>query len=203
MANDIPMRQIRAKYSADTITVYQAYNDAIANAAITAQRFVPPFKTDRMTWIKPSFLWMMYRLGWATKPGQTRVLAVQIRRSGFDWALEHSVLSHFNPDVHESREAWKGALSCASVRVQWDPERSVSLEKLHYRTIQVGLSAESSSRYADDWIHNISDVTALAQKTHSAVLSKDADIARLMLPIELPYPLTSNIARTIGVGSVG
>jgi hypothetical protein len=38
-----------------------------------------------MTWIKPSFLWMMYRCGWATKPGQERVLAIQITREGFEW----------------------------------------------------------------------------------------------------------------------
>ncbi|WP_422570328.1 DUF4291 family protein, partial [Erwinia billingiae] len=29
-----------------------------------------------MTWIKPSFLWMMYRSGWGMKdPGQKRILA--------------------------------------------------------------------------------------------------------------------------------
>jgi hypothetical protein len=29
---------------------------------------------------------MMYRCGWATKPGQERVPAVEISRDGFDWA---------------------------------------------------------------------------------------------------------------------
>ena len=72
----VPARQIRAVYTAETITVYQAYPPEIAEAALAAGRFVPPFKRDRMTWIKPSFLWMMYRCGWATKPGQERVLAV-------------------------------------------------------------------------------------------------------------------------------
>lgn len=47
-----------------------------------------------MTWIKPSFLWMMYRCGWGTKEGQETVLAVDISRRGFDWALKHSCLSH-------------------------------------------------------------------------------------------------------------
>ena len=76
-----------------------------------------------MTWIKPSFLWMMYRCGWATKPGQERVLAIRITRAGFEWALEHSSLSH-------ERER------TAPVRVQSDPERSVALEKLDHRAIQ-------------------------------------------------------------------
>ncbi len=71
----VPARQIRACYTADIITVYQAYSPQIAAAAVVAGRFVAPFKRDRMTWIKPSFLWMMYRCGWATKPGQEHVLA--------------------------------------------------------------------------------------------------------------------------------
>ncbi len=47
-----------------------------------------------MTWIKPSFLWMMYRCGWGTKADQETVLAVEIDRAGFDWALRHACLSH-------------------------------------------------------------------------------------------------------------
>ncbi|WP_390624194.1 DUF4291 family protein [Fodinicola feengrottensis] len=67
--DQIPARQVRAAYDDDTIIVYQAYASAIAEPAVTAQAFVPPFKIERMTWIKPSFLWMMYRCGWATKTG--------------------------------------------------------------------------------------------------------------------------------------
>jgi len=59
---------VRALYDEDTITVYQAYNKTIAKHAVASQTFVcPPFKKERMTWIKPSFLWMMYRSGWGTK----------------------------------------------------------------------------------------------------------------------------------------
>ncbi|MEI8634955.1 DUF4291 family protein [Vibrio sp. PP-XX7] len=91
-----PIRQIRAVYNDQTIRVYQAYNNAIANAALEHGTFKsPPFKMERMTWIKPSFLWMMYRAGWGTKDdGQNRILAIDISREGFEWALEHSLLSH-------------------------------------------------------------------------------------------------------------
>jgi hypothetical protein len=65
-----PARQVRARYDDDTITVYQAYGHAIADAALAAGTFTSPFSRTRMTWIKPSFLWMMYRCGWAEKPGQ-------------------------------------------------------------------------------------------------------------------------------------
>jgi hypothetical protein len=95
-----PYRQIRAAYDEESITVYQAYDPTLADPAVAAQRFVAPFKRERMTWIKPSFLWMMYRCGWATKPGQTRVLAIALTHEGFAWALAHSCLSH--PDASSS-----------------------------------------------------------------------------------------------------
>jgi Domain of unknown function (DUF4291) len=77
-------RLIRAAYSDETITVYQAYAPEIAEPAVRAGAFVPPFSRSRMTWIKPSFGWMMYRCGWGRKPGQERVLRIEISRAGFE-----------------------------------------------------------------------------------------------------------------------
>jgi hypothetical protein len=48
---------------------------------------------------------MAYRSGWATKPGQTRVLRIHLKRAGFEWALAHSTLSHYDPAHHESEQA--------------------------------------------------------------------------------------------------
>lgn len=127
-------RQVRARYSPDTITVYQAYPPQIAVSAVAAGRFVAPFKRDRMTWIKPSFLWMMYRCGWATKPGQEQVLAVEVTRAGLEWALARACLSHYDRHLHESRTDWSRRLKTSPVRVQWDPERSLQLQALPYRT---------------------------------------------------------------------
>jgi hypothetical protein len=85
--SEMNYREVRAVYDDRAITVYQAYGAAIADSALEAGRFVAPFKRERMTWIKPSFLWMMYRCGWATKPGQERVLAVSISRVPIEQAL--------------------------------------------------------------------------------------------------------------------
>jgi len=81
------LHKIYARYNDDTIRVYQAYGDAIANEALQKGTFGDSFKLERMTWIKPSFLWMMYRSGWGTKEGQTRVLAIDMKRTGFDEIL--------------------------------------------------------------------------------------------------------------------
>ena len=62
-----PYRQIRADCNRDSIVVYQAYGEKIAQAALKAGKFVPPFSLNRMTWIKPSFLWLMERSGWGRK----------------------------------------------------------------------------------------------------------------------------------------
>ena len=63
-------RHILAQFDADSIIVYQAYRAAIARHAVEHQRFGGDFSYSRMSWIKPNFLWMMFRSGWATKEGQ-------------------------------------------------------------------------------------------------------------------------------------
>jgi hypothetical protein len=180
-------REVRALFDDETITVYQAYAPEIAEPALAAGTLVPPFKRDRMTWIKPSFLWMMHRSGWATKPGQERVLAVRISRDGFEWALRHASLSH---DAARAQTR--------PVRVQWDPERSLRLERLRHRAIQVGLGGEAVGRYVDEWITSLSDVTALAHELHALVEAGNLDAAQAGLPVERPYDLPADVRAAIG-----
>ncbi|MCC3763887.1 DUF4291 domain-containing protein [Glycomyces sp. TRM65418] len=194
--NPVPLRQIRARHDEETITVYQAYDPAIAEAALAAQTFVPPFKRERMTWIKPSFLWMMYRCGWAAKAGQTRVLAVSIARDGFEWALARSCGS--TPAPGETHEAWKERLTASPVRVQWDPERDLRLNRLDHRSIQIGLSGEAVDRYLGEWITGIADVTELSRTIDTHLAKGDTDAARMMLPDERPYPLEAALAAHLG-----
>ena len=73
-------RHILAQFDADSIYVYQAYRPSIARFAVEHQKFGGEFSLNRMSWIKPNFLWMMYRAGWATKEGQEHILAVRLRR---------------------------------------------------------------------------------------------------------------------------
>jgi hypothetical protein len=61
-------RHILARYDNDSVYVYQAYRASIAHYAVEHQRFGgDDFSYSRMSWIKPNFLWMMYRCGWASK----------------------------------------------------------------------------------------------------------------------------------------
>lgn len=181
-----PARQVRALHDAETITVYQAYGPRIAEPAARDGRFSTGFSRARMTWIKPSFCWMMYRSGWATKPGQERVLAIRIRREGFDWALANAALSSYEPGVHADRRAWQESLR-SPVRVQWDPERDLHLQPLPYRAVQIGLSGPAVDRYADDWIVGIDDLTERCHRIHALVAARDLDGAAAMLPMETRY----------------
>jgi uncharacterized protein DUF4291 len=188
-------------FAGDTIVVYQAYGSPIADAALAAGTFVAPFKRERMTWIKPSFLWMMYRSGWGTKPDQERVLAIEMTRDGFEWALAHASLSHFDAAVHESAEAWEAEKRASPVRVQWDPERSLHLEPLPHRAIQIGLSGPAVTRYASEWIRGIREVTGLAGEIRTLVAARDLEAARALLPDERPYPLPEPIRVRLGASA--
>ena len=193
-----PERQVRAAFDDGHLTVYQAYRPEIADAAVAAGTFVAPFSLDRMTWIKPSFTWMMYRSGWAAKPGQERVLAVRIARPAFDDALAGSCLSHVDPAVHESHAQWQEQVRCTQVRVQWDPERSLTLARLPWRAIQIGLTGDAVRRYVHEWIAGITDVTDLAHDVHRMVEDGDVAGARALVPVEAPYPLPGEAARAVG-----
>ncbi|HWU09363.1 MAG TPA: DUF4291 domain-containing protein [Streptomyces sp.] len=181
-----PRYEIRAQHTDSTVTVYQAYRPAIGLPAARDGRFPAAWKRDRMTWIKPSFLWMMYRCGWGTKEGQETVLAVEITRDGFAWALENAELSHYVRGVHADRAAWQRGLRRSPARVQWDPERDLRLNPLPYRSLQLGLSGEAARRYADEWLVSVRDVTPLAHEIHGLVGAGDLEGAARLLPAETP-----------------
>ncbi len=179
-----PMRQIRAHYNENTIRVYQAYRSEIATKAVTHQRFVPPFKLERTTWIKPSFCWMMYRCGWGLKEGQEHILAIDLTHEGFLAALDDSILAHANTEVHGTAANWAALKEKASVVIQWDPERNIYLEQLAYRSIQIGLTPPAVRKYVSDWIVKIEDITAQCHEIQALVKKRDAAAAMALMPEE-------------------
>jgi hypothetical protein len=195
----VPYRQIRARYTDRAVTVYQAYSPAIAEAALAAGTFVPPFNRGRATWIKPSFLWMAYRSGWAGKDGQERALAIEITRAGLRWALEHACLSHYEAGTYADEAAWRHRMDTTCVRIQWDPERGPRHEALGHRSIQIGLTGHAVARYVDDWIVSVRDATPLMIQIRDLVAAGQLNEARHLLPVERPYPVDPELAATIGI----
>ncbi|MDB6132343.1 MAG: hypothetical protein JWM59_586 [Verrucomicrobiales bacterium] len=135
-------RHILAQFDDDSIVVYQAYRPAIARFARQHQRFGGEFSFSRMSWIKPNFLWMMHRSGWATKEGQEHILAVRLRRAFFDEVLQSSVASSFGASGYAEHEEWKAALAGSDVRLQWDPDHDPHGHPVQRRAVQLGLRGE-------------------------------------------------------------
>lgn len=192
-------REVFADYDRDTIVVYQAYNDAIADAALAAGRFVAPFSTTRMTWIKPSFLWLMARSNWATKSGQTRILAVRMSRTGWESALSEGVLTDPDPLVFPDADTWHAQFEVAPVHVQWDPERSLRGAKLEHRSIQVGIGRDRIQTFVDEWVVHIDDLSPRVRKMREAIRKGRRDDASRHLPAEARYPMPPGIAARLGM----
>ncbi|GHV23695.1 hypothetical protein FACS1894174_09750 [Bacteroidia bacterium] len=180
--------EIRAVFDDNSIIVYQAYRKEIALPAIENQKFVSPFKMDRMTWIKPSFLWMMFRSGWATKEDQECILSIKMKRDGFDWAIKNGCLSHFDKTIYGSEQEWRTKMGTSSVRIQWDPEKDIYLNNLPYRSIQIGLSGIAVKKYVDEWIISIKDITNDCKILHDMINQKRIDEVKELLPHEKIYP---------------
>jgi hypothetical protein len=195
--------EIRANFDRETIVVYQAYNPAIAAAALAAGTFVPPFSFGRMTWIKPSFLWLMHRSNWGRKSGQERILAVRITRTAWERALSLAVPTTFERSLYATGAEWREAFRRAPVVVQWDPERSLRGASLPYRSIQVGLSRLIIGEYATEWIRGIEDYTPRVRKMYDLLQRGEADRAKRHLPPERVYPLSPELARRVLASSQG
>lgn len=194
-----PSREVRASYSDSRIVVYQAFKPSIADAAVIEQAFVPPFSRTRMTWIKPSFLWCCYRSGWAQKPGQERMLAITISRAGLHAALEAACLASYDAAVHGSQQIHADLLRNKPNRVQWDPERNLTLQALpDIRSLQLGLGPAQVLLYVDHWVTQIEDVTPLARTVQRLVATRQFEQARAALPVARTYPLPLGIKKGLG-----
>jgi Domain of unknown function (DUF4291) len=196
-------RHILAHYDADSIVVYQAYRPEIADHAIAHQAFGGAFSFGRMSWIKPNFLWMMYRSGWGAKPGQERTLALRLRRPFFDALLGRAVASSFDPTASGSMADWPSALANSDVRLQWDPDHDPDGLPLPRRALQLGLRGATLAAFATrpDLIEVI-DMTSFVAAQRDQLAK--GGIAVLTTPRERVYrPTDPAIARNIGLGSAG
>jgi hypothetical protein len=178
-------RHILAQSDDHTVVVYQAYRPSIADFAVAHQRFGGEWSFGRMSWIKPNFLWMMYRCGWAQKPGQERVLAIRVARAGFDELLAGAVHSSYVAAIYDDPAAWKQRVASSQVRLQWDPDHDPFGAKLERRAIQLGLRGEILRKFATTWCLGIEDSTPLVHEQHGHV--RAGALERLWTPRERVY----------------
>jgi hypothetical protein len=191
-------RHILAPYDDASVVVYQAYRPEIGRFAASHGFFGGGFSFDRMSWIKPNFLWMMYRSGWGAKPGQEVTLAVWLKREACDAILAAAVPSTYAPGIYATEQEWRDAVAHSEARVQWDPDHDPTGRPLERRALQLGLRGELLGRYAREWIVEIDDISSLV-----AAQSRRAPppFVGLMTPAERVYLLPSSaVARRLGIG---
>lgn len=175
---------IMAQYDEDKIIVYQSYRNEIGLFAAENQFFGGAFSLERMTWIKPNFLWMMYRNGWGTKEGQEVVLAIHLKRDAFENYLKNAVYSSFNQVEGQDHQQWKDEVKTSAVRLQWDPDHDPYGTKLERRAIQIGLRNEFIRSFSKEDIIHIEDISNFVAEQHEHVKNNQLD--KLITPLEKP-----------------
>ena len=181
----------------ESIFVYQAYKAAIAQYAIEYQRFGGPhFSMDRMTWIKPNFMWMMYRSGWAQKKDQERILQLELSQAGFRAMLAEAVPSSFSPGYHQERSEWDAAIQNSNVRLQWDPDHAPDGSKLPRRAIQLGVRGSTFQNFNDNYLLSVRDITDFVLQQRLNIGQPD-----LLVPVErvVDFSTYPEIVKRIGL----
>ena len=179
-------RHILAHYDETAIVVYQAYRASIAEHALEHGVFGgPEFSFSRMSWIKPNFLWMMYRSSWGTAEGQEALLGIRISRTFFDLLVESAVASSHEPDSGQSQAEWQDSLRSSNVRLQWDPDHDPAGRPLERRAIQLGLRGDVLRAFATSEIIELLDLRAFVAAQRP--LAQQAGWQHLQTPIERVY----------------
>lgn len=183
----------------ENIIVYQAFNSSIANYAIANQKFGGnAYSFNRMSWIKPGFLWMMYRAGWASKEQQERILRITLPIIHFKTILQQATFSSFQQQVYETTANWKAELKKTEVRLQWDPDHDPYGNKKERKAIQIGMKGEILKRFCTEWIVKIEDITGFVKDEHQKVLAQK--IEDLIIPYEVVIELNDElIEKRIGL----
>jgi len=192
-------RHILGQQKNEQIIVYQAYNHVIADFALENQYFGGnSYSYSRMSWIKPNFLWMMYRCGWAEKENQERVLGIWIKTTDFDFILSQSVFSSFQGNIYGTHEQWKSELGNKPARLQWDPDHDIYGNKQERKAIQLGIKGDLLEKFGKEMISEIIDLTEFVKQQKENIDSKN--IRNLQVPKEWVYePKNDEIKRQIGL----
>jgi uncharacterized protein DUF4291 len=179
-------RHILAHYDAEAIIVYQAYRPSIARYVLAHGAFGgEDFSYARMSWIKPSFLWMMYRSGWGTKEGQEMTLGLRLSRQFFERIVGEAVASSFRQSGYATEDGWKAALARSEVRLQWDPDHGPRGNALARRAIQLGLRGSMLEAFGRRELKGVIDLTAFVAEQRAMLLS--AGPGQLRTPLERVY----------------
>ena len=186
-------KHIMAQSCQDYVIVYQAYRPSIGNFAAKQHYFGGDFSYSRMSWIKPNFLWMMYRSGWGTKEGQETTLAIFLKPEYFEYLLQNAFPS--TNVFGLAQQEWKEKIAATDVRLQWDPDHNPYGEKLDRKAIQLGLRNNYLAPFKGDGIVRIEDISPYVAEQRKFV--EAGDLTKLLTPKERVFSVSKEIQNNL------
>lgn len=126
----------RGQWDEQGVYFYQAYKPEIADWALQHGHFGgSAWKPVRMTWIKPSFAWMLYRAGYGRKVGQERVLRIKLSHATVAEILRNcSLTTHIGGS--EERRSGKASTSGKPGAKVCDADTSAAPERSGEEEVQ-------------------------------------------------------------------
>ena len=193
---------IIAQFDRQSIIVYQAFNDHITEFALKHQRFGGnAYDFERMTWLKPSFLWMMYYSGWAKKENQENVLAIRMSREGFDEILKTAVTTRFYAGTYTDQKSWEDELRSTEIQLQWESYHDLFGNKTERRAVKIGLRGDMLQRFNENWILEIRNITPFVREQQQLLSVNKLEF--IQLPHERAYaPDDLSILRKIDATTI-
>jgi hypothetical protein len=187
---------IHADFDDSGVYVYQAFKPQTVQIAAGLGTFGKGFGFDRISWIKPSFGWVLQRSEYATKHRMEGIARIKISHAGFLEMLNQSVEAHWNVALFPVEDAWKSALNQSDVIHQWDPERDMIGRRMEGQAIQIGLRGEILKRYVHEFILGVEDATRQARTVGTMKFSGKKQIKNPFA--EREYPVSEELFHQLG-----
>ncbi|MEN7551725.1 DUF4291 family protein [Rapidithrix thailandica] len=187
---------IYADYDEEGVYVYQAFKPQTVQTAVALGTFGKGFGLDRISWIKPSFGWVLRRTKYGTKNRMQGIAKIKLSHQAFHEIISQSIESHWNQNVFASEDVWRNRLNSSDVIHQWDPERDLIGRRLERQAIQIGIRGEVIKKYVSDYIIGVEDVSSLAHEISR--IKKGGATNFPGVPEEKEYPISEELFFRLG-----
>jgi hypothetical protein len=127
----------------------------------------------------------MYYSGWAKHENQENVLAIKMKKKGFDEILEYAVMSTFYKEIYGNSKVWQDKLADSDIHVQWEPYHDLFGNKTDRRAAKIGIKGEVQRRFNEEWIIEIKNITPYVEQQQ--MLLEGNRLADIQLPQERAY----------------
>lgn len=190
------IRRVFAHFDDIGIFVYQAFKSSIVEHAVKKGTFDKGFGLNRITWIKPSFGWILHRSKYATKHRMDAIAKIKISHKNWLNILSESVPTQFDNKIFKNEFEWQNKLRKADIIHQWDPDREINGIRLERGAIQIGLRGAAIFKYVNEWIISVEDVTSLAKKVNHNIKKNISTYD--IVPELKEYTLPENLTKKLG-----